>query len=46
MTIGNFCAELFTDTFMGGGVSSERFGFSTPPRGGALTLAVVLGGGS
>jgi hypothetical protein len=44
MAIGNFCAEFFTDTFMGLGESRERFGFSALPGGGALTFAVVLGG--
>lgn len=46
MAIGNFCAEFFTDAFMGLGASRERFGFSPLPGGGALTFAVALGGGS
>lgn len=46
MAIGNFCAEFFTDAFMGLGSSRERFGFSPLPGGGALTFAVALGGGS
>jgi membrane-associated phospholipid phosphatase len=44
MAIGNFCAEFFTDAFMGLGASRERFGFSALPGGGALTFAVALGG--
>ena len=46
MAIGNFCAEFFTDAFMGLGASGDRFGFSPLPGGGALTFAVALGGGS
>lgn len=44
MAIGNFCAEFFTETFMGLGQSRERFGFSALHGGGALTFTVVLGG--
>jgi hypothetical protein len=44
MAIGNFCAEFFTDTFMGVGTGGARFGFSALPRGGALTFAMTLGG--
>jgi membrane-associated phospholipid phosphatase len=46
MAIGNFCAEFFTDTFMGLGAEGERFGFSALPGGGALTFAIALGGNS
>lgn len=46
MAIGNFCAEFFTNAFMGLGASREHFGFSPVPGGGALTFAVALGGGS
>ncbi|MDE2263800.1 MAG: phosphatase PAP2 family protein [Gammaproteobacteria bacterium] len=46
MAIGNFCAEFFTDAFMGLDGSRDRFGFSPLPGGGALTFAVALGGGS
>ena len=45
MALGNFCAEFFTDAFMGPGTDRERFGFSALPGGGALTFAVALGGG-
>jgi membrane-associated phospholipid phosphatase len=45
MAIGNFCAEFFTDAFMGLGESRERFGFSPLRGGGALTFAIALGGG-
>jgi hypothetical protein len=44
MAIGNFCAEFFTDTFMGPDASRERFGFAPLPGGGALTFALALGG--
>ena len=44
MAIGNFCAEFFTETFMGLGQSRQRFGFSALHGGGALTFTVVLGG--
>lgn len=46
MAIGNFCAEFFTDAFMGPDTGHARFGFSALPGGGALTFAVALGGGS
>ena len=46
MAIGNFCAEFFTDTFMGLGATRERFGFSALPGGGALTFAIALGANS
>ena len=46
MAIGNFCAELFHDAFMGLGADGERFGFSALPAGGALTFAIALGEGS
>lgn len=46
MAIGNFCAELFNDAFMGLGADGERFGFSALPAGGALTFAIALGEGS
>lgn len=46
MAIGNFCADFFTDAFMGLGGSRERLGFSLLPGGGALTFAIVLGAGS
>jgi membrane-associated phospholipid phosphatase len=46
MAIGNFCAEFFTDAFMGFGDSGDRFGFSPLPGGAALTFAIALGGGS
>jgi membrane-associated phospholipid phosphatase len=46
MAIGNFCAEFFTDSFMGLDASRERFGFSPLPGGGALTFAVALDAGS
>ena len=42
MALGNFCAEFFTDTFMGLDARA-RFGFSPLPGGGALTFAVALG---
>lgn len=45
MAIGNFCAELFTDAFMGLGATRGRFGFSPLPGGGTLTFAIALGGG-
>jgi membrane-associated phospholipid phosphatase len=45
MAIGNFCAEFFTDTFMGLD-TRESFGFSPLPGGGELTFAVALGQGS
>lgn len=46
MAIGNFCAEFFTNTFMGLDAARERFGFSPLPGGGELTFAVALGPGS
>ena len=46
MTIGNFCAEFFTDSFMGLDSSRERFAFSALPGGGALTFEIALGAGS
>ncbi len=42
MAIGNFCAEFFTNTFMGLD-PRERFDFSPLPGGGALTFAIALG---
>jgi membrane-associated phospholipid phosphatase len=45
MAIGNFCAEFFSDAFMGLGADRERFGFSPLPGGGALTFAVAVGRG-
>ncbi|MGH8291150.1 MAG: phosphatase PAP2 family protein [Steroidobacteraceae bacterium] len=46
MAMGNFCAEFFTDTFMGLDDSRERIGFSPLPGGGELTFAVALGAGT
>lgn len=46
MAIGNFCAEFFTDSFMGLDATRERFAFSPLPGGGAITFAVALGEGS
>lgn len=46
MAIGNFCAEFFTDTFMGLDDTRARFGFAALPGGGALTFAVALGQGN
>lgn len=46
MAIGNFCAEFFTDSFMGLAATRERFAFAPLPGGGAITFAVVLGQGS
>lgn len=46
MAIGNFCAEFFTDTFMGLDTARERFAFSPLPGGGAISFAVAIGGGS
>jgi len=46
MAIGNFCAELFDDAFMGLGADEERFGLSVLPAGAALTFAIALGEGS
>jgi membrane-associated phospholipid phosphatase len=45
MAIGNFCAEFFTDAFMGLDGPRERFGFAALPGGGAITFAVALGPG-
>lgn len=46
MAIGNFCAEFFTDAFMGLDATREHFGFSPLPEGGAISFAVALGEGS
>lgn len=46
MAIGNFCAEFFSQAFMGLDAGRERFGFSPLPGGGALTFAVALGPGT
>ncbi|MGH8291015.1 MAG: hypothetical protein ACREV7_18725 [Steroidobacteraceae bacterium] len=46
MAIGNFCAEFFTDTFMGLADGRERVGFEAVPGGGELTFAVALGAGN
>lgn len=46
MAIGNFCAEFFTDSFMGLDSTRERFAFSALPGGGALTFEITLGAGS
>lgn len=46
MAIGNFCAEFFTNTFMGLDMTRERFGFSQLPGGGELTFALALGPGT
>lgn len=46
MAVGNFCAEFFTNTFMGLDMTREHFGFSPLRRGGVLTFAVALGPGS
>lgn len=46
MAIGNFCAEFFTNTFMGLDMTRERFGFSPLPGGGELTFALALGPGT
>lgn len=43
LAIGNFCAEFFTDAFMGLGAGREHFGFSALPGGGVLTFAIALG---
>lgn len=43
ITIGNFCAAFFTDTFMGLDANRERFAFSPLPGGGAITFEVALG---
>jgi len=45
MAIGNFCAQFFTDTFMGLEETRARFGFSALTGGGAVTFAVALGPG-
>jgi hypothetical protein len=45
MAIGNFCAEFFTDAFMGLDTTREHFGFSALPGGGAVTFAIALGPG-
>lgn len=46
MAIGNFCAEFFTDAFIGLDASRERLAFSPLPGGGALTFSVALGTGN
>lgn len=45
MAIGNFCAEFFTNTFMGLDAARERFAFSPLPGGGAISFSVALGDG-
>ncbi|MGH7106116.1 MAG: phosphatase PAP2 family protein [Acetobacteraceae bacterium] len=46
MAIGNFCAEFFTDTFIGLDATREHLAFSPLPGGGAISFAVAIGAGS
>jgi len=45
MALGNFCADFFTEAFMGLNDPPERLAFSPVPGGGLLTFSVALGRG-
>ncbi len=43
MALGNFCAEFFTNAFMGLRTPRERLAFSPLPGGGLLSFSLALG---